>query len=447
MSARPSPLRHPFRYAVTLAAAVGLLLLAVVATAGLVGSSGLWFAAGPDAAVVLARARVLLDARAAAVLGRDETAYRALISDPTTGPGAALMAQFRVLGALPFSAFKAGHLAVVGTEGGGWQVEVDTVHAYDGVDTGARVSREVVTVHEVAGRWRFADQRAVDGEAVLWSAPGAVVFKGRHSVVLGTVDTGTARVRAAQADRGAEMAAVAWPGHAVTPVAVLAPATSAQWTALQATGGAPAGGAPAGSAPTAGPDVAAMTEGPLDAEGHALADRIVLNPDALARVTTAGQEFVVAHECVHARLRVSLGGELPVWLSEGFADWVAYRPTGLTDQQVTGALRDSLRSGAGPNRWPSAADFAGDNPQLEVSHEASWLIVSMLAAEHGEGALRDFVRASAVAAPFSLNGTSAPAGDAQAEARADRAFGSALGTTREAVRRSWLARLDRLAAS
>ena len=71
---------------------------------------------------------------------------------------------------------------------------------------------------------------------------------------------------------------------------------------------------------------------------------------------------------------------------------------------------------------------------IEVPYLAGWQAVELIAADHGEAALRRLVTAGA-----------STGSDADAEAATDDALASVLGTTRTELTEAWLTRLGRLA--
>ena len=423
----------------------------------------------------------LLDARARAVLAKDQSALTATVADPTSDEGARLTAQHATLAALPFASFRyagvqllpsAAGSPTAGSGGGSagaaapaladtMTVEAQVIHSYTGFDVGDRQGSERFEVSMTPEGWRLTGHTAVAGEPVLWAAADVTVTSGSGALLIGTLSADGISRRAADTERGLALARAAWPDEVATAstdgstgadrgVVVLAPSTAVEYAALT---GAPAVTAtpaqkPPGSSPpslsatpappaSAPPQVAATTDGPEAPDGRSLADRVVLNPDAFARLTEQGRAFVVAHECVHVRMRAVTGGHLPTWLAEGYADWVAYRDSGLADAVIAGPALDAVREGAVPTGFPTAADFDAATSSLAPAYARSWLLVDVLADRLGEAGLRSFLAAVAVGAERG--------NEPAMEAATDRAL-TAVGTTRAEILASWTARLQRLAA-
>jgi hypothetical protein len=186
--------------------------------------------------------------------------------------------------------------------------------------------------------------------------------------------------------------------------------------------------------------VAAITDGPFDPQGRAGADRIIVNPAAFARLQERGQQVVLTHEATHVAIRATTDRPVPLWLSEGMADFVGYRLSGATRQEVAAPLLERVRAHKGPTALPTAADFDPARSTIAPSYNAAWLAVSRIADRFGRPALVRFYLAAAT----SPTPGGSP-GDADANTRA--AFVSVLGTTEEQFTRDWLAYLRTLAAS
>lgn len=252
---------------------------------------------------------------------------------------------------------------------------------------------------------------------------GARTVTGSASTVTGTVDEATLTAYAAMADRAvAEVSKHwkrAWPRH----VTVIAPADA---TAFREQVGRSDDLS----------QVAAITDGPVDpTTGLATRDRIILNPEAFARLTPEGRQFVLTHESTHVAVRGSLPGAAPLWLVEGYADHVGYTGSGRRKADLAAPLLTQVNAGTGPTRLPTQGDFDPSQGEIASSYLASWLAVDLIVRRHGEVRLQEFYEASAVATS-----------PADADRAMDTAFVDVLGTTRAAFTKAWLSDLNRLAA-
>ncbi|NUR85827.1 MAG: hypothetical protein HOY71_17250 [Nonomuraea sp.] len=138
--------------------------------------------------------------------------------------------------------------------------------------------------------------------------------------------------------------------------------------------------------------------GPVDGLA-ALADggRVIVVPGSFARLTATGRDVVLAHELTH----VAAGTDrLPVWLYEGFADYVAYRDAGLPVRTAAAELAAEVRAGRLPSELPGPEAFApagGDPERLARAYQEAWLACRFLADRFGEGTLVRLYRDARVA--------------------------------------------------
>ncbi|MGC5013890.1 hypothetical protein ACLQ2R_24270 [Streptosporangium sp. DT93] len=197
----------------------------------------------------------------------------------------------------------------------------------------------------------------------LWP-DGTTVVRGRDSVVAGHhVPPAVLRDLAARADRACRTVAAVWgPVRAV----VLFPATDAEAAALAG---------------------ARATPAPASLAALATADRVVVLPSGYARLTETGRDVVITHELVHVATGATRGGRVPMWLSEGFADYAGYRDAGLPVRTVAAELAAEVRAGVLPARLPVAADFAPGAARLAQAYEEAWLACAFVAEHFGEKAL------------------------------------------------------------
>ena len=185
--------------------------------------------------------------------------------------------------------------------------------------------------------------------------------------------------------------------------------------------------------------VAAVTDGPFDTHGRAGADRVVVNPGAFATLQSRGQQVVVTHEATHVAIRATTDQPVPLWLSEGMADYVGYRDVGATRRQVAAALLAKIRAGSGPKALPSAADFDPSRTTIAPSYNAAWLAVNRIVDRYGRAALVRFYLAAATTPTGSSGATQDP------DEAVAAAFDSVLGTSQAAFTKQWLAYLQTLA--
>jgi hypothetical protein len=188
--------------------------------------------------------------------------------------------------------------------------------------------------------------------------------------------------------------------------------------------------------------VAAVTTGDLREGAHRAGnDRVVVNPGAFARLGDTGRHVVLTHELTHVAVRQSTRAAVPTWLSEGFADFVGYRGTGVDERTGAGDLLSRVRAGHGPTHLPDAADFDPTRTTIAPSYAGSWVACSLIASTYGTDRLVALYRR---AATTGSTGSDGAAEDAQA--RLSRAFRAVLGINESRFTEDWLRHLRELAA-
>lgn len=191
-------------------------------------------------------------------------------------------------------------------------------------------------------------------------------------------------------------------------------------------------------------DVAAVTDGPLQPGRPAGADRIVIVPQAWSSLTGRGRDVVATHELTHVVVRGSTTGPVPLWLSEGFAEFVAYRTVALPEHDIVRPALDAARRDGLPTSLPSNEEFDPATGSVAAAYGRSLLVLRTLADREGLAALVRFYRE--VADPtHQARPAAAPASDnADQHDAVDAALATVLHTDRAALVRSWRARMNQL---
>ncbi|GGN84167.1 hypothetical protein GCM10011579_073700 [Streptomyces albiflavescens] len=345
-----------------------MLLLAV-----LVGCGG---RASSD--TVTTEVQRVLDKRATAVLDRDESAYRA------TGPAAGTDAEFGNLRELPLASWSY-HLTSLHRSGDRATADAELRYRIKGYDAAPVTAARALRLTRSAGTWHVAsDEPAEKASEQLWEQGAVTAVRGEHSLVLGVGQTGERlRAFADLADRAVPAVSEAWgtdwSGHLV----VLVPKSLEGMAGLL---GAPASGYRG---------IAAVTTGEAGGSARAPADRIIVNPDAYGVLGDFGKQVVLTHEATHVATRNHTSAGTPLWLSEGYADWVGYRGSGRTAAQVAPELERAVVDGHVPAALPDDKDFgfSGDAARLARAYEGGWMACRLIADRWGEVRLNDFYRA------------------------------------------------------
>jgi hypothetical protein len=352
----------------------------------------------------------LLGGHGAALRARDKTGWAAGLdpSTPAAGYRGAQLALFDNIGAVPLSAWSyqlreavldPTVLAAAQRRLGGVVliVHVQLSYAITTVDPAATGKDLWLTAALRDGSWKLSGDR--DATALgdnswrgLWDFGPVTVFASEHGLVLGhPAHTSEAPAYAAILERAVPVVNRAWGSDWNDHVAVLIPDSAAEFAAVTGDSG----------------DVSqlaalSVADGvlPQQAPGAAtvLGARIVLNPDNVTRLSPAARQLVVQHELTHTAARSVTDDAMPIWVIEGFADYVGNLDSGRSAPESAPELARDLKLGLLPSRLPTAADFAGDNRKLSETYEQAWLACSLIANRIGTVGLVRFYKAVSAAA-------------------------------------------------
>ncbi|MFG3493708.1 hypothetical protein [Streptomyces sp. NPDC047928] len=388
---------HGVRRALVALAAVGAVLLTGCTAPG---------AAPPDADTRAIQSA--LDRRAAAVLAH------------ATSPHDPAAREFANLADVPLSSWSY-RVTSVRRTGDLATVRAELSHRVTGYDEGPVTGERVLELARRDGEWAVTgDRPAAGGARQLWQQGAVEVVRGRRSLVLGVgQDQERLRAVAAVADRAVPAVSDAWHERWAGRVVVLVPRSVDAMGELLGEPGAAYRG------------IAAVTTGRVGGGAGTPADRVIVNPDAYGVLGAFGREVVLTHETVHVATRAHTSAATPLWLSEGFADWVAYRGTERTAAQNAPELHRAVVAGDVPAALPEDGDFAfgGDADALARAYESGWLACDLIAERWGEAKLTEFYRAVGA--------------HPRREGAVEKALGQVLSTTPEEFSRDWRDHLRR----
>ncbi|MFI6872263.1 hypothetical protein ACIBL6_02350 [Streptomyces sp. NPDC050400] len=348
----------------------------VVPVALLVGLSGCERGAETPADPRSAAVQRVLDRRADAVLDGDAGAYRA-----TGGADPYLLSD---LAEVPLKSW-AYELTRLDGRGSRIGAEAELRYRVDGYDGAPVVAARRLTLERKDGGWRVVEDEPVNKSGrQLWEQGRVTAVQGDHSLVLGVgQQRSVLRSYARIADDAVPAVVDAWGSDWARGVVVLVPESLDGMGELL---GAPASGYQG---------IAAVTTGEAGGSRTAPADRVILNPEAYGVLGYFGKQVVLTHETTHVATRAVTSAATPLWLSEGYADWVGYRGTGRTAGQAAPELQRSVRDGSAPAELPddAAFGFSGDAAELARAYESGWMACRMIADRWGEEKLKAFYRA------------------------------------------------------
>nr|WP_223766887.1 hypothetical protein [Streptomyces huiliensis] len=363
---------------------------------------------GGEAARDTDAVRRLLDGWAAALRDRDEGAYLAAVDPDARAYRDRRRQVFANLADVPLASWEYGAVRTGGftpAPGDGHRVaaEAELRYRLDGYDAAPVTVPVRLTAVRRSGRWYVAGDDTASGDRQLWEQGRVTAVRGRHSLVLGAGQDSTAlRALSGLADAAVPAVASAWPegsgaggsgsdgsradGSGSGRLVVEMPAS------LERMGGL------LGAPPSDYRGIAAVTTtaGDKSGTGPAPAGRIVVNPEAYTALSAFGRGAVLTHEATHVATRARTTDATPMWLSEGFADWVAYRTADRAPARIAPELARAVTAGHAPDRLPTDADFrfTGGAGRLARAYEGAWLACRMVAERWGERKLVAFYRAA-----------------------------------------------------
>ncbi|MFI9647568.1 hypothetical protein ACIHAA_14895 [Streptomyces sp. NPDC052040] len=332
----------------------------------------------------------VLDQRAAAVLSGNRTGFLATEA-PGTGAGTGTGArpapgaqEFDNLRSVPLAAWSY-RITALHRTGDQARADAELRYRVRGYDRAPVTTDRVLRLTRTDGRWYVsADRPAGKTGGQLWEQGAVETVRGTHSLVLGQGQPrDVLRAYADLADRSVPAVTAAWGTDWARHVVVLVPRSLDGMARLL------------GASASGYRGIAAVTTGEAGGTGQTPADRIIVNPDAYAALGDLGKQVVLRHETTHVATRAHTTPATPLWLSEGYADWVGYRGTGRTPVQAAPELARSVARGRILAALPRDSDFAfaGDAETLAGAYEGGWLACRMIADRWGEARLNAFYRA------------------------------------------------------
>jgi hypothetical protein len=153
---------------------------------------------------------------------------------------------------------------------------------------------------------------------------------------------------------------------------------------------------------------------------------VFLNPRVFDDLGPRGAQIVVSHETTHVATDATFA-DVPTWLLEGFADYVALAHAGIPVETAASQILDRISKNGPPDHLPTAQELDPAAPGLGATYEEAWLATRFIALKYGERRLVTFYR--------KVSGGTAVAD----------AFQTVLGTTERAFVTRWRADLRDLA--
>ncbi|MEV0664373.1 hypothetical protein ACIBI3_14070 [Actinomadura luteofluorescens] len=375
-----------------LALGAGGVAVLLAGGAGLAGSRSGGGAAGAGASGAPASraagtfspdtAAAVLANRARAVRDGDRMAFLATVG---SAPAAFQDAQSRVYGNLRRLPLEGWRERVVDTEavdGETAVVRVEVRYRLRGFDRSDVARTRYLTLAPRAGTWTIVGDgtsRGLADDTDIWDCGPLAVVRGRAGLVIGD---------------GAGLDGIAERLDAAVPVvtSVVGKAWAQRVVAL-VPADATLASALAGPGQSLGQIAALATVAPAAGGGRG-EDRVVVSPGTFGRLNELGRDVVLTHELTHVATGGARDRRTPLWLIEGFADYVGYRRVKISTRSAAGELRREVSAGRVPSALPAAGAFAGGSPRLSQAYQEAWLACRMVADRYGEAALVRLYRAA-----------------------------------------------------
>jgi len=359
--------------------AASALLLLVVATATFLVTRDDDYLASPDGVTRSdaepAEAARALRALQDAVTARDADSAATLAGDSSAGADLlrTVVANAESLDVADFTLRYVDETSSTSAEGE-WTAAVDMTWRFSGFDR-EPVREEVLVAFDATGPGATVTGiGGGDRRTPLWLTAPLEVRRHGESLVLVAGSAGDADRFAGQA--AAAVPAVravlpAWPGGLVVEVPESAEALDAVLAADPGTYADIAA-------------VSATVDGNLTPTSPA---HVFVNPDLYRELGPVGEQVVMTHEATHIATEAPITSGVPLWLLEGFADYVALRGTDLPMSKAAGQIIAQVRADGLPDALPGPAEFDATATHLGAAYEAAWLACLVVADLAGEEAL------------------------------------------------------------
>ena len=289
------------------------------------------------------------------------------------------------------------------------------------VDAADSIVHERLTLLRVASGWLVVAETTADKRAQPWDLGTLSIVRGSKTLVIG-IDTPAATLRAyaKAADASIPDVTAVWGADWEKRAVLVVPHTVSQLARAL------------GRTPDSLDGYAAVTTGDLTTDpGGRSALRVWINTPGMADLSSPGREVVVRHELTHVATAAPSVAGVPLWLVEGFAEYVGYRGSGIPLRDELRELAQAQRKGTVPAHLPTEQMFDGD--QVDLAYEGGDLACRVIAEKYGQKALVRLYRLVV-------------AGKGTESENLDSALRVITGGNTESFEAAWRARLRALAA-
>ena len=253
---------------------------------------------------------------------------------------------------------------------GTWAADVATTWRFAGFDDRTERLEVRVRFARAGDRLRIAGIGGGDHRTPLWLSGPVQVRRSARSMVV--VD-GSAE----QAGRFAALARRAvpqvrrvlpgWPGGLVVEV----PASQAGLDAAL------------GAHPGDYDGIAAVTTTVDGSRSRRSPSHVFINPQVFDPLRPRGAQVVITHEATHVATDAATSAA-PIWLVEGFADFVALSSQRLPLTTTAARIIALVRRSGAPGHLPGPREFRAGAKALEARYESAWLACRLLDGAGGD---------------------------------------------------------------
>lgn len=301
-----------------------------------------------------------------------------------------------------------------------WLAQVEVSWQLSGYDS--KPARETLPVTFVTRDGEtyaasFSERFVAGQRRPIWALGSIDVAKGEHSLVISLDSKADPEDYAAVTDRAVDSVTKVWGGNWRQKAVIYLPAKQTQMESVL------------GAQPNSYTQIAAVTMAELDLPQVGAPVRIVANPKLFDELGRQGRRIVLTHETTHVA-STATASPVPLWLAEGFADYVAFTAVSVQDESAAKELFKAIRAGKVPKGLPAPEAFAASSSELPQAYESGWLACRLIAEREGQSKLVKFYRA--------VHASKSPT------ALAD-AFRTVLGTTEQEFVADWQKYIKRLA--
>lgn len=271
---------------------------------------------------------------------------------------------------------------------GSWPASVDATWAFRGFDEAPSRTEVSITFAQADGEVRIAAVGGGDRRTPVWMSGPLQVRRGPTTLVLVAGDRVLADEYAVRARAAVPAVRRVLPDWRARLVVEVPASVEALHEALA-------------SDPGTLDNIAATT---VAADGSSAPDapiHVFVNPQVFGEQKQRGAQIVMTHEAVHIATEAATSA-MPLWLVEGFADYVALRDTDLPDSVTARRVIRQVRREGPPAQLPGPQEFDTGAQHLGAAYEGAWLACRVLVDIGDEASLVRFyerVRAGAPVGP------------------------------------------------